>query len=54
MDPEATLQLLQREDDEAAVYHFQILEQLCDVLVRAADYSIIEQYPPAGFFARAL
>jgi hypothetical protein len=49
MDPEATLQLLQREDDEAAVYHFQILEQLCDVLVRAADYSIIEQYPPQDF-----
>ena len=49
MDTSTILSLLRRTDDEAAVYHFQILEQLCEVLVRAQDMSIVEQYPPQDF-----
>ena len=49
MDPSTFLQLLQRTDDEAAIYHFQILEQLNEVLLRAMDFGIVEKYPPSEF-----
>ena len=41
--------VLQRTDDEAAIYHFQILEQLNEALLRAVDFGIVEKYPPSDF-----
>ena len=49
MDPSTLLELLQRTDDEAAIYHFQILEQLNEALLRAVDFGIVEKYPPSDF-----
>ena len=49
MDPTTLLQLLQRKDDEAAIYHAEVLEQFCDMLSRTQDPSILNQYPPSQF-----
>ena len=50
MDPSTLLELLQRTDDEAAIYHFQILEQLNEVLLRAVDFVLLRNIHPRTFY----